>query len=280
VQQCSFIGNNGGVAWLEEDARCPYDGTNWRLGGTDELMSKTFVTNNNCIEYGKEYNGTLVDNVLSDVQKTDTPFECQGLCWNMSGCVAFTWSGVTTLCTMFSKVETFKFNNNSVSGLSTCRAKEKVGCPDNHIKLDSFTCVKFLDDSDQCRDGCSRFTAMEECEMTGGFLLDNVGDDNLDHLFDQIGSRSQFQKHFWWTGASDFSKKGQGKFTWEKSDVLLSNKTSLWMNTTTHDIAGLKQGDSHQCVYLGPSNSTLDIRLDHTDCRYNIAKPLCQYMMI
>ena len=81
---------------------------------------------------------------------------------------------------------------------------EKVGCPENHIKLDSFTCVKFLDDSDQCRDGCSRFTAMEECELTGGFLLDNVGDQNLDSLLDQIGSRSQFQNSFWWTGASDF----------------------------------------------------------------------------
>ena len=123
VQPCSFIGNNGGVAWLEEDARCPYDGHSWRRGGTDELMTKTFVTNNNCIQYGKEYNGTLVDNNLSNIQRTDTPFECQGLCWNMSGCVAFSWTGANTPCMMYSKLDSFKYNNDSVSGMATCKTK-------------------------------------------------------------------------------------------------------------------------------------------------------------
>ena len=73
-------------------------------------------------------------------------------------------------------------------------------------------------------------------------------------------------------------KKGTGKFTWERSDdVLEDSLDDLWVNTTTHDIAGLKTGDSHQCVFLGPLNNTQEIFLDHADCTESVARPLCQY---
>ena len=82
---------------------------------------------------------------------------------------------------------------------------EKVGCPENHIKLNSDTCVKFLEDSTKCSDGCTRFTAKEECELAGGFLLDYLETDVLNEFLKSVGSISEsIKQSFWWTGASDF----------------------------------------------------------------------------
>ena len=65
---------------------------------------------------------------------------------------------------------------------------------------------------------------MEECELTGGFLLDNVGDDNLDSLLGQISSRSQFQNTFWWTGATDFRLIETIKHLLYFLEILLNSK--------------------------------------------------------
>ena len=139
IQSCSFIGNNGGIAWLEEDARCPYQGTTWRRGGHDELMDMTFATNTNCIQYGKEFNGTIVPGGMGDIQMMDTPVECQTECWRMRGCEGFTWYKENKKCKMFSKIEQLKYNseldtyesniiynNKTVSGMSSCRQKGRI----------------------------------------------------------------------------------------------------------------------------------------------------------
>ena len=81
---------------------------------------------------------------------------------------------------------------------------EKVGCPDHHTRLGDKTCVKFLTESGPCRDGCSRFTAQEECELSGGFLLDHVDSKDLRKLLSEVGSTS-YRHSNWWTGASDFT---------------------------------------------------------------------------
>ena len=123
IQGCDFIGNNGGVAWLEEDARCPYDGLTWRRGGTNDLLEKTLATNGNCLEYGKEYNGTIVPGGMGDIQMTETPMECQEICWLAEGCSGFAWKSKSTPCLLFNKVTSFTFHNHSVSGHATCKRK-------------------------------------------------------------------------------------------------------------------------------------------------------------
>ena len=195
IQGCDFIGNNGGVAWLEEDARCPYDGLTWRRGGTNDLMNKTLATNGDCLEYGKEYNGTIVPGGLGDIQMTETPMECQEICWLAQGCSGFTWKSRSIPCLLFNKVTSSTFNNQSVSGHATCKRKgmdlkfyiisknffaEKVGCPNTHIKITDDSCIKFLTDSPVCSEGCSRYTAMEECERSGGHLLDYLSPDHFE----------------------------------------------------------------------------------------------------
>lgn len=59
---------------------------------------------------------------------------------------------------------------------------EKVGCPDNHIKITDDSCIKFLTDSPVCSEGCSRYTAMEECERSGGHLLDYLSPDQFENF--------------------------------------------------------------------------------------------------
>ena len=94
-----------------------------------------------------------------------------------------------------------------------------------------------------------------------------------------VQNHKKYRTSFWWTGATDFSKKGEGEFSWEMSDKALDNVApELWVNASSHDTVGLKAGDSHQCVYLGPANKTREVRLDHSDCRDSVAKPLCQYL--
>ena len=126
IQQCGFIGSNGGVAWLEEDARCPYDGVTWRRGGNDELLDMTFATNSECIEYGKEFNGTIVPGGLGDIQMFDTPTGCQGECWRTEGCVGFTWYKSTKKCLLFTKIKEYKYNINAVTGLPSCQQKGNI----------------------------------------------------------------------------------------------------------------------------------------------------------
>ena len=46
-----------------------------RRGGSDTVMNHTFVTTRKCMEFGREYNGTIVPGVLGDSQQTDTALE-------------------------------------------------------------------------------------------------------------------------------------------------------------------------------------------------------------
>ena len=76
-----------------------------------------------------------------------------------------------------------------------------------------------MEDSTKCEDGCNRFTAMEECELEGGFLLDDVGSDVLSDVLERVSAMSESIKHsFWWTGASDFRFKNQ------QIRILISNR--------------------------------------------------------
>ena len=140
IQGCDFIGNNGGVAWLEEDARCPYDGLTWRRGGTNDLLEKTLATNGNCLEYGKEYNGTIVPGGMGDIQMTETPMECQEICWLAEGCSGFAWKSKSTPCLLFNKVTSFTFHNHSVSGHATCKRK---GMKYIHMIMNMYLTMRF-----------------------------------------------------------------------------------------------------------------------------------------
>ena len=121
---CTHVGKNAGVGWLEEDGRCPYDGSNWRAGGTDRLMVGALVTTNSCMDFETEYNGTLVADSRQNVQRTDTAIACQTLCQQTKTCMAFTWYNRNTNCTLLSKI-TDKRNNikYTVSGLPSCKEK-------------------------------------------------------------------------------------------------------------------------------------------------------------
>ena len=94
----------------------------------------------------------------------------------------------------------------------------------------------------------------------------------------RVIQKSKDMGGFWWTGATDFNKK-EGEFSWEISDRALDNVSEdLWVNASSHVTVGIKSGHSHQCVFLGPSNNTEEVLLDHSDCRDSVAKPLCQYL--
>ena len=60
-----------------------------------------------------------------------------------------------------------------------------MGCPREHIKLSGEVCVKLLTASAACSAGCSRYTAMEECERAGGHLLDSLGQAEMETLSEQ-----------------------------------------------------------------------------------------------
>lgn len=96
----------------------------------------------------------------------------------------------------------------------------------------------------------------------------------------EIGSSPDYKDSFWWTGATDFSKRGAGTFTWEQSGREVGAGAGLWANSSgAGAVAGVAAGDSHRCVYLGPSNSSAAPLLDHADCRDAVARPLCQYLV-
>jgi len=270
---CTHSGQNAGVGWLEEDGRCPYDGKVWRAGGTDKLIVGALVTTDSCMDFQTEYNGTVVSKYGGIVQRTDAAVSCQTLCHQTQTCVAFTWNNRRN-CTLFSKVTSRKNNvRQTVSGLPSCSQKVKVGCPVDHIKTNSKKCIKFLDTV--CEQGCSRYSAMEECEKTGGFLADSLVESEITNILDIAGSR--YNHSFWWMGASDMSKRG-GKFSWERGEMeLMPDIPDLWRNTSTHADVGL-QGDSniHECVFISHTNKGM--RLDHQNCQDTIARPLCQYL--
>ena len=147
------------------------------------------------MDFNTEYNGLVV----GYVPKTDTAIGCQTLCQQTQSCMAFTWYSRRN-CTMFSKVvgrrEKIRF---TVSGKPSCVQKVKVGCPANHIKTESNICIKFLDTT--CGQGCSRYTAMEECEKTGGFLADSLEENDIRNILEIAGD--QYSHSFWWVGATD-----------------------------------------------------------------------------
>ena len=79
-----------------------------------------------CMEFGREYNGTIVPGGLGDSQHTDTALECQGLCWRMKGCQAFTWlRGNNNPCYLYHSVAVgaTRVNSRAVSGLASCEEK-------------------------------------------------------------------------------------------------------------------------------------------------------------
>lgn len=278
LQSCNFVGNNGGIGWLEEDARCPDQGITWRRGGTDAVMNHTFVTTRKCMEFGRQYNGTIVPGGLGDSQHTDTALECQGLCWRTRGCQAFTWlRGNNNPCYLYHTVAVAasQVNSRAVSGLASCQEKVKVGCPGSDLALGPDICVRFLTSS--CTQGCSRYTAMELCELSGGYLLEVEDKQQLLDLL-QATAGTEHGISFWWTGGIDISKKS-GEFVWERSNQAVASGAELWQNSTSNDVVGVQGGRGHQCVLLGPANNTLDLRLDHADCSEAIARPLCQYLI-
>ena len=84
------------------------------------------------MEFGREYNGTIVPGGLGDSQHTDTALECQGLCWRMRGCQAFTWlKGNNNPCYLYHRVEraASRVNSLAVSGLASCEEKGSTAGP-------------------------------------------------------------------------------------------------------------------------------------------------------
>ena len=76
----------------------------------------------------------------------------------------------------------------------------KVGCPGSDLALGPDICVRFLTSS--CSQGCSRYTAMELCELSGGFLVEPW---DREHLLDLLGATAgtEHGRTFWWTGGID-----------------------------------------------------------------------------
>ena len=76
----------------------------------------------------------------------------------------------------------------------------KVGCPGSDLALGPSLCVRFLTSS--CPEGCSRYRAMEQCELTGGFLLELEDKQQLQDLL-RATAGSEHGQSFWWTGGID-----------------------------------------------------------------------------
>ena len=76
----------------------------------------------------------------------------------------------------------------------------KVGCPEGHLRLSREVCVKFL--TEPCSGGCNRYAAMEQCELSGGFLMELSDKEELLKLIQEM-SLSQYKHSFWWTGGID-----------------------------------------------------------------------------
>ena len=89
------------------------------------MMNHTFVTTRKCMEFGRQYNGTIVPGGLGDTQHTDTALECQGLCWRTRGCQAFTWLRGSNPCYLYHTVAVAasQVNPRAVSGLASCQEK-------------------------------------------------------------------------------------------------------------------------------------------------------------
>ena len=76
----------------------------------------------------------------------------------------------------------------------------KVGCPETNLRLSPDVCIKFL--TETCTEGCTRYAAMEQCELSGGFLLELQDKAELTKLLNEI-SQTSYRTSFWWTGGID-----------------------------------------------------------------------------
>ena len=76
----------------------------------------------------------------------------------------------------------------------------KVGCPGSDLDLGPDICLRFLTSS--CTQGCSRYTAMELCELSGGFLLELEDKQQLLDLL-RATAATEHGRTFWWTGGID-----------------------------------------------------------------------------
>jgi len=286
---CKLMGRNVGVGWLEEDARCPQEGKVWRAGGTDKVMPRAKIVKKECMEYETGYSGDLLDDRIQwngqiITPTTESPSECQDVCFQVSGCNAFSWYKDSN-CTLWKSVNSrIKGLSKSVSGGFTCEQKVKVGCPPGSELVGDSLCFLYLEQA--CNEGCSRYAAMQKCEELGGFLADSLSEEDLNSVITL--TKEKYSHSFWWLGASDFSKR-DGKFSWEgrgngegeNGDIMVASEV-LWVNSSTIDSVGSKKGGSeqHQCVYLAPNlkEQVLDVRLDHQNCQATVARPICQFI--
>jgi len=287
ITGCASAGKNQGQAWLEEDGRCPYSGSAWRRGGTDQPMRSARVlpvTRDlvNCLEFDTQYKGQTVTEVQADREdgeanekaeavklSTGTYLECRGKCFQHPTCKAFTWSKRSGDCALLHTVTEKTSNPELISGAYACSKKVKVGCPKDSYKLGNL-CLKFLEASNSiCAEGCSRFRAMEECELDGGYLVDDITEEMTEPLFNHI--LVNYGESEWWTSGSDMSK--QGRFTWETSGDDVPTSPALWRNSSVPLVAD--GGAGHYCVILARDKA--GIKFDQSSCDLARGKPLCAY---
>lgn len=301
---CSHAGINSGFSWMEEDGKCPYNGLTWRRGGDDTLKEGATVVPNhqygeNCIEYGTLYSGEPVG---TGSRPTDNTAACRQYCRQTPSCRAFAYSDREERCRLFQSVQSKTLDQNYVSGSHTCQKKVKVGCPRGSERVRG-GCFKFLDSAGRaCADGCSRFRAMEECELSGGTLADGLPEEVIKDLL--ALSYSRYGQADWWLAAADFRKKS--RFTWEYSDDPVSSLPELWhadMIQETNATNGsdssttaappptqsadpkprvdpsLPRGntDGHSCVYIARFRG--EMKLAQVNCDTAVARPLCQYLL-
>ena len=76
----------------------------------------------------------------------------------------------------------------------------KVGCPGSDLALGPDICVRFVTSS--CTQGCSRYRAMELCELSGGFLVELEEEQQLQDLL-RATAGTEHGRTFWWTSGMD-----------------------------------------------------------------------------
>lgn len=306
---CTNAGTNGGFGWLEEDGKCPYDGIRWRAGGSDELREGATVVPiregvENCVENAKRYEGVAVG---TGSRAAGDPASCRQYCFQAQACRAFSFNSRDNRCRLFHAILNKTVDPDYVSGSHTCQRKVKVGCPRDSVRIKG-GCFRFLDSIGHiCEEGCSRFRAMEECELTGGFLADSLSEDVLRDLLKKSYSTHSYSS--WWLAASDFRK--MQKFTWERSGDPVPSTSDLWHEVTAQESlsANLTTTDSssssatsrraaaaaasavqsadpsvprgsakaHSCVYMARFSG--EMKLSQVNCDTALARPLCQFLV-